>query len=430
MFARAVLTLALALRLGASVATAADDSKSATLSLSDRVVIASQIYSGVRMYFGHWKGVPNLDLDKEYARYIQQVIASESRRDFDLASMEFLASLQNGHSGFGDRWLRDNFGRRIGFYAYPIDGEWVITRSTLSELRVGESIAALDGEPMEAFYQRNRKYVSASDERWRRRSFFENSYLFPPSFTVTLKSGRSTRVTRQGEFQWAGQEFRSIETSQREGFAVLRIPAFAPQSFEDSAVEFLKALDPEKVKALIIDLRGNHGGSTPSKLVEALMDRPYRWAGESTSATFAAFRAWDVVSDHTEIVWDGDVQQPSHPLYSGAVYILIDGGCFSACEDMVIPFKDNHRAVILGERTAGSTGQPYTHRFDNGMGFGLSTVRTYLPDGSPFEGVGVAPDIDVHTSAPDLNSGKDPVLAKAMELILDAIGEKPLPQRP
>jgi len=195
-----------------------------------------------------------------------------------------------------------------------------------------------------------------------------------------------------------------------------------PSAFEDSAVEFLKTLGP--VKALILDLRGNHGGSTPDNLAAALMDRPYRWKAESTAATIAVLRAWGTLGSHTELAWSSDPQQPSHPLYTGPLYILVDGGCFSACEDLLVPFKDNHRALIIGERTGGSTGQPYFHRFGNGMSFSVSTKREYFPDGSPFEGVGVAPDIEVHTSAADLKSGNDPVLAKALALIAQAEADK------
>jgi len=391
---------------------------SATLALADRVVMASQIYAAVQMYFGHWKGVPDLDFDKEYARYVQAMTASDSRRDFDLASMELLAALQNGHSGFGDKWLRDEFGQMPGFYAYPIDDEWVITRSSRAELPVGEVITAIDGEPFEAFYQRNRKYVSASDERWKQRSFFERTFLFPESFTVTLKGGRKVGVTRKGAFQWPGADVKTIQTSQKDGVAILRIPAFNPAAFEDSAVEFLRTLGP--VKALIMDLRENHGGSTPGNLAAALMERPYRWKSESTPVTIAVMRAWGELGRHTELSWTSDPEPPSHPLYTGPLYILIDGGCFSACEDLLVPFKDNHRALLIGERTGGSTGQPISRSFGNGMAFSLSTKRESFPDGSPFEGVGVAPDIEVHTSAADLKAGRDPVLAKALDLIARA----------
>lgn len=399
----------------AQQSSVADSSHSASISLTDRVVIASQIYSSVQIYFGHWKGAPNLDLDKAYAHYIQQVLASDNRRDFDLASMEFVAALQNGHSGFGDKWLRDTFGQMIGFHARPIDDEWMITQSSVADLPVGEVVTAINDEPLHAFYQRNRRYISASDERWRQRSLFEHPYLFPPSFVVTLKSGKKANVTRKGAFQWPGSEFHAIQARQENGIAIIRIPAFTPSVFEDSALEFLKTLGP--VKAVVLDLRGNHGGSTPANLVDALMDRPYRWMTESTPARIAVLRAWNLDSRHTELAWGGDPQQPRKTIYSGQLYILVDGGCYSACEDLVVPFKDNHRAVILGERTGGSTGQPYNHSLGNGMVISLSTLRDYFPDGAPFEGVGVAPDIEVHTSAADLKFGNDPVLAKTLAVI-------------
>jgi carboxyl-terminal processing protease len=82
----------------------------------------------------------------------------------------------------------------------------------------------------------------------------------------------------------------------------------------------------------------------------------------------------------------------------------------------IVSFKENHRATIIGERTAGSSGQPYQRRFENGMVFGSSTKREFMPDGSPFEGVGIAPDIEVDVHAADVISGRDPVLENALSM--------------
>jgi len=40
-----------------------------------------------------------LDLDKEFKSYLDQVIANDDRRAFDLASMELFAKLNNGPAG-------------------------------------------------------------------------------------------------------------------------------------------------------------------------------------------------------------------------------------------------------------------------------------------------------------------------------------------
>jgi hypothetical protein len=37
-----------------------------------------------------------------------------------LASIEFVASLRNGHSGFEDSWLNEHYGRPLGFYVRPM----------------------------------------------------------------------------------------------------------------------------------------------------------------------------------------------------------------------------------------------------------------------------------------------------------------------
>jgi carboxyl-terminal processing protease len=407
--------LILLLTLISGRVSASDPPDSDKLSTIDRVAMASQIYASVQMYFGHWKGVPDLRLDREYEAYLQQILSSDNRRDFDFATMELIAKLQNGHSGFDDPWLRKNFGQRLGFSAYPIDGQWVVNHSSIPQLKPGDILSKIDDESFSTFYERTRKYVSASDERWRQRAIFERPYLFPQEFRLTLNDGRSVTIRREGEFQWAGAEFSSIVTTEQEGVTILRIPSFAKDVFEQSALEYLRKLKP--AKAVILDLRENHGGTTPEELIGALMERPYRYWSESTPATVGLLQVWNGEDARTDLTWTSSYQNPSQTVYSGPLYILVDGGCFSACEDAVVPFKDNHRAIILGERTGGSTGQPFRHNLKYGMRISLSTKREYFADGSAFEGIGITPDVEVPMSAADLQSGNDPVLTKTLTMI-------------
>ena len=80
------------------------------------------------------------------------------------------------------------------------------------------------------------------------------------------------------------------------------------------------------------------------------------------------------------------------------------------------PFKENHRATLIGKTTEGTSGPAYLHDFGNGMTVGIAPLRQYFPDGSEFEGIGIKPDVEVHPSIEDLRSGKDAVLDKALEL--------------
>jgi carboxyl-terminal processing protease len=403
----------LAWLIGAA-ATAGEPPGSSTLPIAERAWIASQVYSLVNTYFGHWRAVPDLDFDRAFRVYLDEVLASADRRAFDLASMALIARLKNGHSGFGDRWLRETYGQPLGFAARPIGADWVVTHSEVAGLAPGDVILGIDGRPFEDFFQAQRRYIAASDERWARRALCEHPYLFPGAFTLELDRGRQLRITRRGEFRWPGQDAAPVAAAEDDGVLWIRIESFASPSFEQAAVAAVRA--HPGARAIVLDVRGNHGGSTPEKLLGALMNKPYRWWSESTPASIGVFRYEGSMGAHADLSWFGDVTQPEEGAYGGAVVLLADGGCFSACEDFVVSFKDNHRATIVGEPTAGSSGQPFQKAFGNGMGLGLSTKRESFPDGSVFEGVGIVPDVEVRMTAEDLRAGRDPALAKAREL--------------
>ena len=87
-----------------------------------------------------------------------------------------------------------------------------------------------------------------------------------------------------------------------------------------------------------------------------------------------------------------------------------------------MPLKYSGRATVVGETTAGSSGQPYIYDFGNGMLFRVGTKRMYFPDGSEFEGVGIKPDIEVIPTPADIKAGRDPVLERAVALASHAVG--------
>lgn len=140
---------------------AQDQTKGAKLSLHDRGWIATQVYSAITTYFGHWRAVPELDLDKEFQSYLDQILVTDDRRDFDLASMELIAKLKNGHSGSRDNWLIDNYGQMLGFYACPIDKSWVVTRSSIANLKVGDVITRINQQSVEDFFLNVRRYLTS-----------------------------------------------------------------------------------------------------------------------------------------------------------------------------------------------------------------------------------------------------------------------------
>lgn len=94
--------------------------------------------------------------------------------------------------------------------------------------------------------------------------------------------------------------------------------------------------------------------------------------------------------------------------------LLVDGGCLSACEDLVGSLRGAPGVRIVGETTGGSTGQPVSLSLAEGLSLRVGARRLALPDGAPFEGLGIPPDIHAGRSIGDYRTGADPALAAAL----------------
>jgi hypothetical protein len=115
---RVAAVLTLLLGTAPRAAPAAEYSRS--VPLPERVMIATQLYNSISTYYAHWQGAPEFNLDEEYRAYLGQILTSDKRDEVSLASMAFVAKLNNGHSEFLDTALTARLGQQFGFYAMPL----------------------------------------------------------------------------------------------------------------------------------------------------------------------------------------------------------------------------------------------------------------------------------------------------------------------
>lgn len=383
------------------------------LALTERAYIASKIYASVQQSFAHWEAAPGLDWDAAYREYLVRVLASPDRRAFDLSTMELVAKLHNGHTSFYDDWLYRQDGGPLGFRLIYLDGKWVVRSSDTPGLRPGDVVLEMDGKPIEQWYQEQRKYIWASNEQSSRSRFSATGVWFPRRFGLALSNRQTVSILRETTRANSGNPQRSEgRWLDEERVAYIRIPSFGQPHYEERAIELVREF--KNAASMIVDVRGNGGGSTPGGLLNALMNKPYRGWRESTPIQIAVFQAQGLPP--STFSWLSESSPAGKAAYPGRVFILVDRECGSACEDFVMPFKDNGRATLVGETTVGSSGQPLFMDFGNGMSFRVGAKRERFPDGSPFEGVGIAPDVRIEWTADDLRIGDDPVLKKAREL--------------
>ncbi len=374
-----------------------------------RIFVPAQIHTAVKLCFAHHHSAS--DFDEAFRAYLCDIVSVTSRMDFDLATMRLMASLHNGHTAFDDEWLWQTHGGPLGFYVRELVDGWTVVKSVHPSVPAGAEIIAVGDVPIGEFAESKLPFLAASGTRAARTNLFRRPYLFPSSFSLRLSDGEYVQV-RRGEHALPGRALAPALDRLSSRIPVLRIPSFEMDSFEVEAVGFVDQLKEEKV--LILDLRGNGGGNTPLRLLARLMDRPYRTWAATTPRHTALNIANGAAEEHVAIPSETQEAATSH--FTGGLIMLTDRETASAAEDFLMPFKDNGRAIIVGEPTAGSSGQPLYKDLGDGMRLWVGAKRQTFPDGEQFEGIGITPDIVFEMTRHDVTSESDSLLALAMTL--------------
>jgi carboxyl-terminal processing protease len=163
-----------------------------------------------------------------------------------------------------------------------------------------------------------------------------------------------------------------------------------------------------KHQGLILDLRNNPGGSveTLKYLVGGIFDKEVKIADR-------------VGRKETK----PEVAKPMHDHFSGKLVVLVDSSSASAAELFARLVQLEKRGVVLGDVTSGSVmeAKHYNEQMgsDTVIFYGASITEwdLIMADGKSLEHTGVTPDEVLLPTAQDLATGRDPVLARAIEIL-------------
>lgn len=109
--------------------------------------------------------------------------------------------------------------------------------------------------------------------------------------------------------------------------------------------------------------------------------------------------------------------------YTGKLVVLIDSESASASEIFARVIQLEKRGIVVGDQSAGAVMEAqaftYTHGIDSLVPYGVSitVADLIMKDGQRLEKVGVTPDEKVLPTAADLANKRDPVLARAAEIL-------------
>ena len=143
----------------------------------------------------------------------------------------------------------------------------------------------------------------------------------------------------------------------------VRISNFGNERVVEEFLNWLDGLDLQRIQGMILDVRFNSGGNSDYAYViaGALTDEPLKASKWKSLSYVPAHRSWGRPTDWIE--GGPTIIEPRRgKRYSGPLVVLTGPATFSAAEDFLVPLQYSGRAVLVGEKTAGSTGNPIVVR--------------------------------------------------------------------
>ncbi len=188
------------------------------------------------------------------------------------------------------------------------------------------------------------------------------------------------------------------------GVMILKFPAFL---FTQGQVDDVMK-KARKNQALIIDLRGNGGGSveTLKEFLSNFFDHDVKIAER-------------MMRDNSKPVL---AKSSGKDAFMGKLIVLVDSMSGSASEVLARVVQLEKRGTVIGDQSAGAVMEARRYSYKIGFetelfyGASITDADLIMADGKSLEKVGVTPDELLLPSATDLAAGRDPVLARAVQI--------------
>ena len=198
----------------------------------------------------------------------------------------------------------------------------------------------------------------------------------------------------------------TIDTEQREdGVFVVKLYNFSAVSnnlFRDALKKFVES----GYDKLVLDLRGNPGGYLEAAIDMASWFLPAGKVvvsedfGRGKPQTIHRSAGYDVFNSNLKMA------------------VLIDQGSASASEILAGALQEHGIAKLVGEKSYGKGSVQELVPITSDTSLKVTIARWLTPKGNSISANGLTPDVSVKITQKEFDAGKDPQMAKAVELLL------------
>lgn len=399
-----------------------------------RMMALLRLWAGVKHNFAYIGRAP-VDWDSVYVASMELASHQLSRDAFAHQLQRIAAQLADGHTfvygydtGIESPLVTRMIADRV--YVDKVESSWLDSIG----IRRGHELTHINGMPVVEYGQSAiTPYVSSSTPQWTRHMTYEGRELLraQPGDTLRLCFSDSVGCLKEVEYI-AGTRQADLKRmdpvldfSVTDGnIGLLRISNFMASDFKERFDEIYPEL--LLTSALVIDLRGNHGGNSTNGdyiLTHIISDSIPKlpW---SSSSYVPALASWHLSQPPYRPVAGQLAPVEDRQLYLSPVAVVTDGGTFSAAEDFCASIRGSRRGKIFGTPTGGSTGNGVVLELLRGKAYAnICSMHVTMPDGSEFVGIGIVPDYTVdETFGSHFHSSRDAAVGAALQYVRSLAG--------
>lgn len=401
-----------------------------------------EVWGAVKQNFAFFDRMPALDWDAAVQAAIPGVLAADNKDDYYRRLNEILSQLHDGHTLVVTPSLWDGTEDSPPVEFQMVEDRIILARAGDTDeirsqnVRPGQELIAVgEGVPARQYLQEHALRYYTGSTKHGGEAF--GMFLFlrgPKDSTVQLTlqdpAGKTRTVTltrgsvnRDGSaFRFRIRDFSPLVDSRamKNGIAYLRLPTFDDEGVPAAFDAALDKLDLGKLNGMVLDLRCNMGGDDRFAwpVLGRLIDQQVLGSAWKTREYRPAFASWG----EKEAWYGGDpvsIEPSSLSRYTGPLVVLTDANTMSTSEDFLVPLDYSGRALLVGEATAGTTGNPVNVPLPGGAILRVCSLWSTYPDGREFIGTGIEPDIAVHPTVAGIRANRDEVLEKAVAVLRD-----------
>lgn len=161
---------------------------------------------------------------------------------------------------------------------------------------------------------------------------------------------------------------------------------------------------------LIIDVRNNGGGNLTTAQTLAA-----RFTNKKILTSYICHKSGTGHSDFSSptAIY---IEPSDHIRWQKKVAVLTNRSSYSATNDFVNTMKYFQGVTLIGDKTGGGSGLPFSSELPNGWSVRFSSSPTYDAGMNQIE-FGIDPDIKVDMSATDMLKGKDTIIETARQFL-------------